>query len=109
MKYKDLHLSKQVSIKGRLYSISVITSHGRGPLFGCKSYKFTPVDHSGPSLAAFQWEDGEIYGIKKIIERTVIDNAAHYEPETIKSYDESSSNYSYDYYKLNPYNKYSYK
>lgn len=109
MKYKDLHLSKQVSIKGHLYSISSIKTHGRGPLLGCKTYTFKPIEHNGPSLVAFQWEDGEIYRIRKEIERTFLDNAAYYEPETIGSFSDSSSYYSYDSYKLNPYNKYSYK
>lgn len=109
MKYKDLHLSKQVYIKGRLYSITSIKTHGLGPLFGCKTYNFKPVDHNGQSLIAFQWEDGEIYGIKKEIERTVLNNAAHYNHENIQAYDESSSYYSYDYNKINPYKKYSYK
>lgn len=103
MKYKDLHLSKQVSIKGRLYSISSIKTHGRGPLFGCKTYKFKPVDHNGPSLVAFQWEDGEIYHIKKEIERTVLDNSAYYIPETIGYFSDSSLYYNNDYYKFDKY------
>lgn len=99
MKYKDLHLSKQVSIKGHLYSISSIKTHGRGPLAGCTTYYFSPIGHNGDRLIAFQWEDGEIYGLKKAIEPTKLDSAAYYNPKEEKSIQYKNYNYkSHDLY-----------
>lgn len=64
MKYNDLTLGKDYSVKGLIYQLVSIKSFGIGPLFGCKKYVFKNKDFKNKALVAIQWQDGEIDRLK---------------------------------------------
>lgn len=67
MKYKDLFIGKKCAVLSDCYFISQILTFGRGPLFGCRKFIFTPENKNLPELFGIQWQDGEIDRLKKKI------------------------------------------
>lgn len=73
MKYKTLEIGGTYAVNGNEYTLASIRNYGTGLLHLCVRYTFTPKNDSLPELVAFRWHDGEIYQLKKSIEKTLID------------------------------------
>lgn len=67
MKIKPLHIGQKVAVRGNLYSVDMIKTYGPGLMFRCYTYKLNPENPKLPRLSATQWQDGEIFRLKKSV------------------------------------------
>lgn len=72
MKYKELYIGKEFSVRGNIYKIGRKLTYGSGLLWGCCFLVFTPENKNLPTLCAMQWRDGHIDRLKPYLERKPI-------------------------------------